>query len=138
MELPDNLQLQLDSIFDESEKYFGKQNFRKCIELHEKAWGLFPEPKFQYHNEGYSLVEGLVDLNIKAGDLEAAQAWAEKLQHFNQQHFFGTTEFAMGKALYEAGDLDAAKQQFATAMEKSEGRVFDGEDKKYLVLLKKK
>ena len=137
MELPVDIQSKLDPIFDENEQHYEEGDYQKCIALHKKAWALFPEPKYDYPEEGYALVQGLVDLNLLVNQLDEAAHWAENLQQFDQEDFLGTTEFALGKVYYAMDRIDEAKEQFALAMKKSEGRVFEGEDKKYSQLLKK-
>jgi len=136
MELPTEIQTEFDLLFEPNEDYFEAGEYDKCIEIHQKAWALFPESKYQYPEEGYALLQGLVYLNLKTGNLIDAEQWARQLYLFDQSNFFGTSEFALGQVYYEMDRLDEAKEQFAIAMLKSEGRVFEGEDSKYLNLIR--
>lgn len=136
MELPEDIQQEFDLLFEKNEDYFDNEDYEACIDIHTKAWALFPESKYQYTEEGYSLLQGLVFLNLKVGNLIAAEQWARQLYLFDQSSFLGTSEFALGQVFYEMERFTEAKEQFDIAMLKSDGRVFEGEDPKYLKLLK--
>lgn len=136
MDLPANIQSEVDELFDLNETAYEAGEFELCIALHKQAWSLFPEPRYRYHNEGYALVQGLVDLNLRTGDLSEAEYWARELEHFDQNEFLGTTEFALGKVYYALNRMEEAKELFEKAMQQSDGRTFVGEDGKYLAFLK--
>lgn len=135
MDLPNEIQNKVDSLFELNEKYFDNADYSKCIQIHENAWQEFPDPKYRYVEEGYALIQGLVFLNLKMENFVQAEKWARQLYLFDQSDFLGTSEFALGQVLYEMERMDEAKEQFAIAMIKSEGRVFEDEDPKYLSLL---
>lgn len=135
MELPCQIQNKIDSLFELNEKYYDNDDYSKCIQIHENAWKEFPDPKYNYVNEGYALIQGLVFLNLKIDNLIQAEQWARQLYLFDQSDFLGTSEFALGQVLYEMERMDEAKEQFAIAMIKSEGRVFEDENPKYLSLI---
>ncbi|WP_025144871.1 hypothetical protein [Pedobacter jeongneungensis] len=135
MELPIEIQAEFDSLFELNEHYFEAGKYDKCIEIHEQAWSLFPHPKYDYLEEGYALLQGLVYLNLKVGKIMESEKWARQLYLFDQSSLLGTTEFALGQVYYEMERMDEAKEQLAIAMLKSEGRIFENEDPKYLTLL---
>jgi tetratricopeptide (TPR) repeat protein len=138
MELPIKIQEQFEALQKLSEEFFEKKDLKKCVEIDLQSWDLFPEPKYDYINEGLSLLISITETFLKINDLKNAKKWAENIFNFNKESDFGDAEFQLGKVYFALNDETNAKEQFAIAMRKSEGRMFEGEDKKYIDLLKKK
>ena len=100
------------------------------------VWLNIPYPKIHTLN-AYLVVEYGVAFALKAGLLNEAQDWAALAPEFTaNRHESGEVEFLMGKVAFERGELEAAKEHFLVSNEKSGGRMFEGEAKKYADLLR--
>ena len=97
-------------------------------------WSKIPTPKTATLN-AYLVIEYGVAFALRGGLLDEAKRWALLAPEFREnRHESGEVEFLMGKVAFERGELDAAKKYFLVANEKSGGRMFDGEAKKYAEL----
>ena len=107
------------------------------IHLHE-IWDRLPIPQVAVPN-AYLIIEYGVALTLKLHQFDEARVWAGRATEFKEKrHDMGEVEFLIGKVAFESGQLDLAEQQFREARRKSEGRIFHGENPKYIALLKKK
>lgn len=105
--------------------------------LHE-IWNRLPNPRVATPN-AYLIVEYGVAFALKLRQFDEARIWADRAPEFKEKrHDMGEVEFLLGKVAFESGQLELAEQQFREAKRKSEGRIFHGEDPKYIALLKKK
>lgn len=101
------------------------------------VWSRIPDPKPDTLN-AYLIVEYGVALALSAGDLEAAQEWADRAPIFAaKRHDMGEVEFLLGKVAFARGEMQEAKQHFLIANAKSEGRAFVGKDERYKLLIDK-
>ena len=109
---------------------------RMAIEKTHLLWGMIPEPKENIPN-AYLVVEYGVALSIKIDDLDQAQEWADQAPPFAlKRHDMGEVEFLVGKVAFERGELDKARSQFLIANVKSEGRIFEDADERYVRLIR--
>ena len=126
MELPYEIQMQVDQLFEQNEVCYEKGDYDQCIALHKQAWSLFPEPKIEYEAEGYSLIEGLVDLLLTQNYKIEAEQWIKVLRQFSCSDS-GKTDGAavMEETIYdqieelsEQGNVLAAAAAYSGAIQK--------------------
>lgn len=126
MELPGHIQVRVDLLFEQSESCYAKGDYDQCITLHKEAWGLFPEPRSAYEEEGYSLIKGLIDLLLllQGRKTEAAQ-WGVVLTQFNCLDIPGHKAAELDDVTYdqiqelsEQGNALAEDEAFSDALEK--------------------
>lgn len=99
-------------------------------------WKRIPEPKVDTPN-AYLVIEYGVGFSMKLGKLDEAQKWALLAPDFAVvRQDMGEVEFLIGKVAFERGEYEIAKKNFLVAEVKSEGRAFQGEDKKYVNLIR--
>lgn len=126
-----------ERLMDESEGYWAEEDYSGFIQAYLKAWDMLPVPKEEY-DDSYHLAEGLAEGYLLLGKHSDAMKWAEMMSHCDLERLDdGAREYAMGKVLFESGDLENAKENFAIAMTKSAGRAFISAPEKYKELLKK-
>ena len=98
-------------------------------------WDSIPAPKTDTLN-AYLVIEYGVAFSFKNGDLNEAQKWAVMAPDFAEvRHDMGEVELLIGKVAFERGDFELAREKFLIANAKSEGRVFEGKDKRYRDLI---
>lgn len=114
---------------------FSAGDFRAGLTELRSLWSRVPDPKPETPN-AYLIVEYGVALALKEGDLQEAQAWADRAPMFAaKRHDMGEVEFLVGKVAFERGDIRKAKEQFTIANAKSEGRAFEAKDERYRLLI---
>jgi hypothetical protein len=119
-------------------KKFTDGDFRGGLHLLHSLWAQLPEPKAATPN-AYMIVEYGVAFALKSHDMKEAWGWAELAPDFREKrHDGGEVEFLLGRVAFEDGKLELAAEHFREAKRKSRGRMFVGEDPKYLALLKTK
>ena len=112
-----------------------KNDFKRAMAEIWNLWEGVPEPKTCVPN-AYLIIEYGVACALKLQDLDAAETWAKLAPAFSAaRHESGEVEFLVGKVAYERGELEKAKDWLRRADAKSEGRMFHGEDRKYIQLL---
>jgi hypothetical protein len=109
--------------------------FRAVLRKIRDVWMRIPEPKTETSN-AYMVLEYGVACSLKLGDLDEAQKWALLAPAFaEKRQDRGEVEFLVGKVAFERGEFAIAKENFIVADSKSEGRIFEGQDKKYRLLI---
>lgn len=115
---------------------FKKNDIHSGLQKLQEIWNNVPEPKTDTLN-AYLILEYGVGLALKVGDLDEAQRWADFAPDFAlKRHDSGEVEFLRGKVAFARGDLKDAKNWFLIANTKSEGRMFEGEDRSYADLIR--
>ena len=100
-----------------------------------RLWEGIPEPKMEVSNV-YMIIEYAVELLIRAGDMDKAWQWALLAPKYNKRRQdLGEAEFLLGRVAFERGDFKVAEANFAIANEKSNGRIFRGENPKYKAII---
>ncbi|MBI5939072.1 MAG: hypothetical protein HY859_01465 [Caulobacterales bacterium] len=114
---------------------YGTGDFQTGLCHLQSLWAAVPEPKADTLN-AYLIVEYGVAFSLKVQDLDQAQEWADRAPVFAaKRHDMGEVEFLIGKVAFERGQTEKAKEQFRIANAKSEGRAFEGKDKRYKLLI---
>ena len=117
-------------------KYFESREYKIALDKLDILWEMVPEPKNKIPN-AYLIIEYAVAFAFKSGDYERAHKWALFAPPFAEvRHDMGEVEFLMGKVAYERGEYENAKNYFLISHKKSEGRAFDGQEKKYINLIR--
>lgn len=122
---------------NQSQLLYRKGDLNGAIKKLEETWAMLPEIKEQ--NPLASVIAEDIALSYleDLGNYTEALKWAEILLECHKHKLdSGEANFLKGKILFEMNQLERAKVHFRLAMEKSEGRAFEGIDKKYLQLLK--
>lgn len=128
----------IDLLMDTSNEEYDKGNYIESIRLLEDAWIKLPEPKGEY-SESYYIAEDISKTYMLTNDLKQAKKWSDELFKCGLHRLDGgERELLAGKIAFELGEFDLAKEYFAIANEKSEGRCFEDEDIKYIKFFKKR
>lgn len=121
-----------------SQSLFRAGEYQAAIDQLIEAWELLPQPR-----------EMATFSNVLAGEIAEsyledrenyaeALRWADVLSCCHQNKIdSGEAEYLKGRIYYEMGRMDEARTAFTVAMQKSEGRCFEGAGKYYLDFLKK-
>ena len=132
------LEQRIISLFDKSNQEYDLGNYEDSIKYLEEAWDALPEPKGIY-SDSYHFAFYLSETYLQINNFNKANKWAEEIFTCGLDRIdSGEREFLSGKVAYEMGDISAARQYFKIANEKSEGRCFIDEDKKYIEFFKQK
>lgn len=130
-----SIQQQLDLIIEKLNTSYEKGDYKSAIQLAEEAWSILPDPKGSY-DESYHIAKDLIKLSLKESNLVNAKKWSKIIYECDLERIdSGERDFYSGVVMYEMGELDVAKKYFLSANIKSDGRCFEGEDKKYLDLI---
>ncbi|PEJ59971.1 hypothetical protein CN692_04120 [Bacillus sp. AFS002410] len=133
-----NLEQRISSLFDKSNEEFDLGNYEDSINYLLEAWNAIPEPKGIY-KDSYHFALYLSETNLLINNFIEAKKWADVIYSCGLDRIdSGEREFLSGKVAYEMGDISAARSYFDLANEKSEGRCFINEDKKYVEFFKQK
>lgn len=120
---------------DESNIEYDNGDYIKSIDLLIEAWDKLPDDKVQY-DESYLIIWGILDIAIKIGNIDIMNQWVDKIFIADPgRGDTGEREMWAGRVAYESNDMDKAKMYFEIANQKSKGRCFGDNDKKYKKLL---
>ncbi|NPC92334.1 hypothetical protein HOO54_08885 [Bacillus sp. WMMC1349] len=138
MEFPNSmLKESVDNLMEKSDQEYSDGNYAKSIELLEEAWMALPEPRVLY-DESYHIVKYIIYTYLFINKPQDAMDWSDLMFICDLERIDnGEREFIIGKIAYELQRFDKAKELFFVANKKSEGRMFEDEDPKYLKLIKK-
>jgi len=125
-------------LFGFSKGYLSMPLEEKVIALNkiDKGWDELPDDKYNLSESGMVAIM-LLDEYLKMGKPELAKKWGDVLINDKNRPDCGEKELIKGKILFESGQLGEAKDFFKIAFQKSKGRIFAGEPKKYVDVLKK-
>lgn len=127
----------IKSLINRSNEEYDQGKYLESIEILEDAWYRLPEPKGGY-SESYYIASDISEIYLKLKKLKEAKKWSDELFKCALHRIdSGEREFLAGKVAFESSEFDTAKQYFTIANEKSEGRCFEDEPKKYIQFLKK-
>lgn len=128
----------IETLIEKSDEEYEQGDFLNSIKTLEEAWHKLPEPKGDY-SESYHIVMGISETYLLLKDYQKAGEWSEILYNCALHRIdSGEREFLSGKIAFESGDLEKAKDFFAIACRKSDGRCFEDVDRKYYRCYKKK
>jgi len=134
--LQKEIQNQIDTIIDEAYNEFSKNNHKKSFLKLSQALELIPEPK-EYFGESFNVIKYIIEDYLTLKDIQNAKLWSNKIFVYGKNRVdSGEKELLMGKVFFESKEYDTALEYFSVAFEKSSGREFEGEDPKYLELIK--
>ena len=103
--------------------------------LLEQGWRLIPEPKSEY-DISLSKVLASIRLMAQSGKPLLALKWIEELKYLPISTIDAEPDFLIGVTYFELNDTDGAFVHLERANKLSQGRCFQGEDKKYLKFYK--
>lgn len=125
----------IQELMDESNIEYDNGDYIKSIDLLIEAWDKLPDDKVQY-DESYLIIWGILDIAIKIGNIDIMNQWVDKIFIADPgRGDTGEREMWAGRVAYESNDMDKAKMYFEIANQKSKGRCFGDNDKKYKKLL---
>jgi hypothetical protein len=126
------------ALFGFSKGYLSMTLEEKVIALNniDKGWDELPDDKHTL-SESSMLALMMFDQYLLFGKLDLAKKWGDVLINDKNRPDCGEKELIKGKILFESGQIDEAKEFFKIAFQKSKGRIFAGEPKKYVDVLKK-
>lgn len=116
---------------------FSLENPEESTMLLHEAWALLPDEKHLW-SESFLLSKYIVHVYFRTGDFVKAKEWSTIFLSCDNAHRnYGESEMMAGKIAHQEGDVVSAKNYFSIANQKSLGRCFSGDDKKYKKLLDK-
>lgn len=107
-------------------------NYALTEKFYLRAWELYPEPKYDWDSSQITLYS-IADFYLEWRKFDTALEWANKVFLTGVISHDSSPYVVIGKIHFEAGNLDQAYKNFENAYALSKKRVFEGEDKKYLV-----
>ncbi|MED3999117.1 hypothetical protein [Priestia aryabhattai] len=129
-------QVRIEKYKTKSDECFENNDYETSIDLLVQAWGEIPQPKGLYPDT-YNIVRDIIDTFTVIKNYKSAKQWLNHLYTSDFERIDdGEREFLSRTIYYELGELNAAKEFFDIANKKSEGRSFEGQDVKYIKLLK--
>src|SRR5262245_25855768 len=100
-----------------------------------ELWDRITEPKVEVP-DAYNVLEYAVAFALKMKDLDEAWRWACLAPSFKEaRQDRGEVEFLVGRVAFARDEMDTAKENFLVAKKKSRGRIFKGEDPRFLRLI---
>lgn len=131
-DLPENIYDTFDEKTDEAYELFTKKKYDASFSTYEQCLDMIPEPKRDY-GEASNVIEWMVENYLVIGKHENAIKWVEELgDYLKNKEIMGDWEFLKGKVYFEAKDFSKSLENFKIAFEKTKGRCFEEQDKKYL------
>ena len=125
----------IQELMDERNIEYDNGDYIKSIDLLIEAWDKLPDDKVQY-DESYLIIWGILDIAIKIGNIDIMNQWVDKIFIADPgRGDTGEREMWAGRVAYESNDMDKAKMYFEITNQKSKGRCFGDNDKKYKKLL---
>ena len=132
VELPSDLENKHEARMAIIEEYYEKEEFETIVPLLDEVWSAIPEPKESY-SDSFHIADYIIHIALKLSDYEKATKWADIILICAPQRCgYGEREQIVGATAYESGDMKKALEYFKIANEKSDGRIFNGRDPKYL------
>ena len=114
---------------------YKNENYSAALASLVNLWSSIPEPKCETANV-YLIIEYAVAISLKSENLDSAWHWAVLAPQYNKnRQDLGEAEFLVGKVAFERGEMQVAAENFKIANEKSNGRIFRGENQKYKAVI---
>ncbi|MCY6355881.1 hypothetical protein [Clostridium sp. ZS2-4] len=134
--LDKDLENRIEELRLECIECYQKGNIEEAINKMLEAWSILPYPKTIY-SESFTVVELIIELYIRNKEFEKGNKWVDLVFICCLRRIDGgDREFIAGKLAYEQGNLEKAKELFFVANLKSDGRIFENKDFKYIKLIK--
>lgn len=134
--MKDDLLQEIDHLYNASLKEYHKNNIEENAKYLKTIWEKLPKVKSKL-SVSYHIARELVEDFMIIKDYEEAMKWAmETFKCSASRYDYGERELLLGKVAYESGDIDKAKEYFTIADKKSNGRVFEEDDIKYLKIIR--
>ncbi len=130
--LSDDLLEEIDQLYHKSLKAFEENNIEENAACLRSIWNKLLEDKSQL-SVSYHIARELAEDFMMIKDYQEAMKWA--METFNcsaNRYDYGERELLVGKVAYESGDMEKAKAYLTLADKKSQGKIFDEGDVKYL------
>ncbi len=122
-------QKKINSLVELSE--MNQHNLILSVQYLEDAWGILPEPKTTF-DDSFHLAKFICKGYMDLDDFAKAKKWADILLICDLERIdSGEREFWSGKVLLELKENELAFSFFKISNEKSKGRCFINQDKKY-------
>lgn len=134
--LDEKIQSEIDALSDESNVTYDNGDYNATIEILKIMWEKLPNPEVDY-DDSYHIARSIALISLELRNYEQAKEWAEITKSCDpERQDIGEKEFLIGKVACESGDMLEAKRFLEIANNKSGGRCFSDQDKKYKQLLK--
>lgn len=131
-DLPKLIYKAFDKLSDEAYADFVKADYKSSFEKYEQCLAMIPEPKKEY-GDASCVMEWMIENYLVIQDYHNAKKWIDELEGYvKNRAIMGDFEFLKGRVYFESGDLDIAYENFKIAKEKTKGRCFKEQDKKYI------
>jgi tetratricopeptide (TPR) repeat protein len=131
LEPPAEINEKIQQLYNESVIRYENGDLAGIIEVLEQAWRLLPLPREQC-SESFHIAYGLASTAMDMGDLDKARMWSKYVFTCDPERAeVGERDFLAGQVAFAASDWDLARKHFLLASKYSEGRCFEGEDRKY-------
>lgn len=134
--MDDDLLQEIDNLYNESLKEYNANNIEGNARYLKKIWEKLPEDKSKL-SVSYHIARELAEDFLIIKDYQEAMKWAmETFKCSTSRYDYGERELLVGKVAYESGDIEKAKEYLTIADKKSNGKVFDENDIKYLSVIR--
>lgn len=129
--LSSSVQAEVDRLYGRAIDDYRKRNLSGSISALLAAWGQLPEPKTVY-DESFHISRLLSKAWLELGNCDEARSWCGILFKCATDRLdSGERDFLAGRIALSCGDVVKARHHFQRAFQKSDGRIFEGEDPKY-------
>ncbi|MCP5483971.1 MAG: hypothetical protein H7A22_00435 [Spirochaetales bacterium] len=135
LDLAKETQRNVDSAIEAANADYTNRDYAAAIRHLRIAWDALPHPKERY-SESYHIAKYLAQTHLLLEQPAEAKPWSERMFVCAPGRIdSGERDFIAAKVAFAAGDLAGAKAYLRKADQKSLGRCFEGQDKKYRDLL---
>lgn len=126
------LENEIVAIIEKGNEYSTEQKYDLAISLYDQAWGILPEPKFEWEMLSSWLAGSYFTANFHKRDFGKAKEWALKQKKSDYSKINTAPLIDLGMVYYELNGFDEAYRYFNDAYDYGKERAFKGRPKKYL------
>jgi len=137
MELADETYEQICALSQRGNDLADEGSLEEALLCFEDAWDLLPEPKIDWDAARW-LLAAIGDLQFQLGELHAARENLSLAMLTPKAIENPFLHLRLGQVQFELGQMIEAADELGRAYELDGTRVFNGEDPKYLELVKAK
>lgn len=128
--LPDSIAGRVERLCAEGEEFVAQARYDAAVLRFTTAFRLLPRPQYRWTNTP-RILASIVDAAFCKHDYFSAMEAALGALECPDVNDNPALRMKLGQILYEQGELLAARQEFAFALERGGPEVFDDEDPKY-------
>lgn len=135
MELQDELYEEISSLCSEGDELVESSRYDEALNLYRRALNLVPNPKNIWEASTW-IYTALGDTCFIKEDYEAAKEYLLDAINCPDGNINAFILLRLGETLYEMHELEKAKEYLLRAYMMESNSIFEGEDDKYITLIK--